>query len=195
MILVCELLLTPPSVCSIRTLAWNPAGVLIATGSADRTLRIWNPDRPDVRYSTELRGHTSGIEQVAFNPVKESELASCSADGTVRFWDVRSKNCVGRVDVGGEAFTLNWTANGSALLAGRKVRSSLLLAFTHRQADWKISFSGRHIGPDFRTFRESFDRDEQNHGIEPHYDDIQSSPFTQTNRSNQWHHILTLHEQ
>ncbi|KAK2804877.1 hypothetical protein FQN49_008841, partial [Arthroderma sp. PD_2] len=83
---------------SIRTLAWNPTGTLIATGSVDRTLRIWNPERPDVRYSTELRGHSSGIEQVAFNPVKESELASCSKDGTVRFWDVRAKNCVGRVD-------------------------------------------------------------------------------------------------
>ncbi|KAL1958607.1 hypothetical protein VTO42DRAFT_4204 [Malbranchea cinnamomea] len=105
---------------SIRTLAWNPTGLLIATGSANRTLRIWNPERPDVRYSTELRGHSSGIEQVVFNPVKESELASCSADGTVRFWDVRSKDCIGKVDVGGEAFTLSWTADGSVLLAGRK---------------------------------------------------------------------------
>lgn len=106
---------------SIRTLAWNPTGTLIATGSVDRTLRIWNPERPDVRYSTELRGHSSGIEQVAFNPVKESELASCSTDGTVRFWDVRSKRCVSRIDVGGEAFTLAWSADGSVLLAGRMV--------------------------------------------------------------------------
>ncbi|EFR03703.1 THO complex subunit 3 [Nannizzia gypsea CBS 118893] len=104
---------------SIRTLAWNPTGTLIATGSVDRTLRIWNPERPDVRYSTELRGHSSGIEQIAFNPVKESELASCSKDGTVRFWDVRAKNCVGRVDVGGEAFSLAWSPDGSILLAGR----------------------------------------------------------------------------
>ncbi|KAI1911729.1 hypothetical protein LOZ53_006179 [Ophidiomyces ophidiicola] len=104
---------------SIRTLAWNPTGLLIATGAADRTLRIWNPERPDVRNSTELRGHASGIEQVAFNPVKESELASCSTDGTVRFWDVRSKSCVSRLDIGGEAFTLSWSADGTVLLAGR----------------------------------------------------------------------------
>lgn len=74
-----------------------------------------------MRYSTELRGHSSGIEQVAFNPIRESELASCSADGTVRFWDVRSKTSIGRVDVGGEAFTLSWTADGSSVLVGRKV--------------------------------------------------------------------------
>ncbi|KAI3219531.1 hypothetical protein DTO012A9_10218 [Penicillium roqueforti] len=105
---------------TIRTLAWNPTGQLIATGSADRTLRIWNPERPNVRYSTELRGHTAGIEKALFNPVRDAELASCSADGTVRFWDVRSKTCVSRLDVGGEAFTLSWSADGSTMIVGKK---------------------------------------------------------------------------
>ncbi|KAJ6084007.1 hypothetical protein N7486_010807 [Penicillium sp. IBT 16267x] len=105
---------------TIRTLAWNPAGQLIATGSADKTLRIWNPERPNVRYSTELRGHSSAVEKVLFNPVRDAELASCSADGTVRFWDVRSKTCVSRLDVGGEAFTLSWSADGSTMIVGRK---------------------------------------------------------------------------
>jgi THO complex subunit 3 len=106
---------------SIRTLAWNTTGQLIATGSVDRTLRIWNPERANVKYSTELRGHIAGIEKVVFNPVRDSELASCSSDGTVRFWDVRSKNCVSRLDVGGEAFTMTWSADGSVVLVGRKV--------------------------------------------------------------------------
>ncbi|PWY95070.1 WD40 repeat-like protein [Aspergillus sclerotioniger CBS 115572] len=105
---------------TIRTIAWNPTGQLVATGSADRTLRIWNPERSQVKYSTELRGHTAGIEKVVFNPVRDSELASCSTDGTVRLWDVRSKTCVSRLDVGGEAFTLSWSADGSVMVVGRK---------------------------------------------------------------------------
>ncbi|KAJ6048580.1 uncharacterized protein N7446_011263 [Penicillium canescens] len=105
---------------TIRTLAWNPTGQLIATGSADRTLRIWNPERANVRYSTELRGHTAGIEKVLFNPVRDAELASCSTDGTVRFWDVRSKTCVSKLDVGGEAFTLSWSADGTTMIVGTK---------------------------------------------------------------------------
>ncbi|KUL91260.1 hypothetical protein ZTR_01740 [Talaromyces verruculosus] len=104
----------------IRTLAWNPTGTLIATGSANRTLRIWNPERANARYSTELRGHTAGIEKVIFNPVRDAELASCSSDGTVRFWDVRSKTCVSKLDVGGEAFTLAWSADGRVVVVGRK---------------------------------------------------------------------------
>ncbi|OOQ90981.1 WD repeat-containing protein [Penicillium brasilianum] len=105
---------------TLRTLAWNPTGQLIATGSADRTLRIWNPERPAIKYSTELRGHSAAVEKVLFNPVRDAELASCSTDGTVRFWDVRSKTCVSRLDVGGEAFTLSWSADGSTMVVGRK---------------------------------------------------------------------------
>ena len=57
---------------------------------------------------------------MAWNPTREAELASCSSDGTVRFWDVRSKTCTSTVQVGGEAFTLAWAADGSVVLVGRK---------------------------------------------------------------------------
>ena len=68
-----------------------------------------------------MKGHTAGIEKIAFNPVRDAELASCSADGTVCFWDVRTKSCVSRLDVGGEAFSLSWSADGNVVLVGRKV--------------------------------------------------------------------------
>ncbi|CAF9943646.1 MAG: hypothetical protein ALECFALPRED_000854 [Alectoria fallacina] len=105
---------------TIRTIAWNPTGHLIATGSADRTLRIWNPEKPQVKNSTELRGHTGGIERVAWNPTKEAELASVSSDGSCRFWDVRSKTCTAIVQLGGEGLTIAWAADGSAVMVGRK---------------------------------------------------------------------------
>ncbi|KAI5303440.1 hypothetical protein KEM56_007538 [Ascosphaera pollenicola] len=104
---------------AIRTIDWNPTGTLVATGSVDRTLRVWNPEKTNFRQSTELRGHTSGIEKVAFNPAKECELATCSNDGTVRFWDVRTKTRIASVDVEGDPFTLSWTADGRTLLVGK----------------------------------------------------------------------------
>lgn len=116
---------TDPPNCSIRTIAWNPTGHLIATGSADRTLRIWNPEKPQVKNSTELKGHTAAIERVAWNPVKEAELASVSSDGTCKFWDVRSKTCTASVPLGGEGLTIAWSGDGSTVLAGRKARQSL----------------------------------------------------------------------
>ncbi|KAJ4296375.1 hypothetical protein N0V90_006420 [Kalmusia sp. IMI 367209] len=108
----------------IRTLSWNSTGSFIATGAADKTLRIWNPERTNVKNSTELRtpGATAAVvlERVAFHPINENELASCSTDGMVRFWDVRSKASVGEVRVGEQPFTLAWTPDGTHIVAGRK---------------------------------------------------------------------------
>ena len=111
---------------SIRSIAWNPTGTLIATGSADRTLRVWNPDKPKVTNSTELRGHTGGIVAVGWNPVKEAELASVSSDGTCKFWDVRSKLCTATVPLGGEGWTICWGADGSVVMVGRKVGTMVI---------------------------------------------------------------------
>ncbi|KAI9819893.1 MAG: hypothetical protein M1827_006463 [Pycnora praestabilis] len=105
---------------TIRTVAWSPLGNLIATGSISRTLRIWNPEKANVKNSTELRGHTGGIERAAWNPVMEAQLASCASDGTVRFWDVRNKTSIAEVQIGGEGLSLTWTPDGEGVIVGRK---------------------------------------------------------------------------
>ncbi|ROW11053.1 hypothetical protein VMCG_01091 [Cytospora schulzeri] len=105
---------------NIRSIGWNPLGSLIATGAADKTLRVWNPEKPNVRFSTELKGHAAPIEKVAFNPVKDAELCSVSSDGVVKFWDVRTKNCVNEVKGLGDAFTLAWHPDGESLVVGNK---------------------------------------------------------------------------
>lgn len=74
-----------------------------------------------MKNSTELKGHTAAIERVAFNPTKDAELASVSGDGTCRFWDVRNKQCVAVVGLGGEGLTVAWAGDGSVVMVGRKV--------------------------------------------------------------------------
>ncbi|KAF7884352.1 uncharacterized protein EAF02_004688 [Botrytis sinoallii] len=115
---------------SLRTISWNPLGSLIATGAADKTLRVWNPERPSVNYSTQLVGHTAGIEKVAFNPVKDAELASVSSDGVVKFWDVRTKAVINEVKGLGDAFTLVWHPNGESLIVGNKSDNIYILSPT-----------------------------------------------------------------
>lgn len=67
------------------------------------------------------------MEKVLFNPVREFELASCSGDGTVRFWDTKNRTCSTKLDVGGDAFTLAWSVDGTVLIVGLKVMYCLLL--------------------------------------------------------------------
>ena len=86
----------------------------------------WNPDRPNVKYSTELKGHAAPIEKVAFNPVKDAELCSVSSDGVVKFWDVRTKAVTNEVKGLGDTFTLAWNPDGESLVVGNKVCTSSL---------------------------------------------------------------------
>ena len=65
--------------------AFSPDGALIATASADKTVRLW--DAASGREVRQLEGHTAQVASVAFSP-DGATLASGS--GEIRLWDVAS---------------------------------------------------------------------------------------------------------
>lgn len=58
---------------------------------------------------------------MAWNPTREAELASLSTDGTIKFWDVRSKAAIGEVKTEHEGLTLTWSPDGEHLMMGSRV--------------------------------------------------------------------------
>ncbi|KAI9143299.1 WD40-repeat-containing domain protein [Paraphysoderma sedebokerense] len=62
-------------------------GKLIASGSSDNTLRIWDTETSNC--VGVLEGHTSRIWDVTSNP-SGSIVASASGDGTVKLWDMKN---------------------------------------------------------------------------------------------------------
>jgi WD40 repeat protein len=79
-----ELLQTLPHADELHALAWSPDGRLLAAGSWDRKVYVW--DAEDWRLQAVLEGHQRLVDAVAFSPVGEL-LASSSFDGTTRLWD------------------------------------------------------------------------------------------------------------
>lgn len=71
----------------VDAVAWQPNGNLVATGSADRSARLW-----DVRSSKCVRlmpGHTHGVSAVAISP-DGSTLVAGETEGGLRVWDLGS---------------------------------------------------------------------------------------------------------
>ncbi|RPD59058.1 WD40 repeat-like protein [Lentinus tigrinus ALCF2SS1-7] len=58
------------------------------SSSWDGTVKLWTPDRP--RSITTLQAHPSCVYQALFSPHQPDVLATCSTDGTLKIFDLRS---------------------------------------------------------------------------------------------------------
>lgn len=78
----------------VLSVAFSPSGRLLASGSWDGVVRLWQVGRsgsdvghPERIVVQELHGHSAGVESLSFSPDGKL-LASSSMDHTVRLWKV-----------------------------------------------------------------------------------------------------------
>lgn len=104
----------------VHCVAWNGNGKKLASGSVDKTARVWNFEDSRMVRDIELVGHSDGVDQLCWDPTNPESLATASADRSVRIWDARSGKCISTINTTGENINICWSPSGHNLVVGNK---------------------------------------------------------------------------
>ncbi|KAF5314805.1 hypothetical protein D9758_018578 [Tetrapyrgos nigripes] len=77
----------------VKSVAFSPDGRHVVSGSADRTIRIWDTQTCQ-QVGEPLEGHIDWVWSVAFSP-DGRHVVSGSQDMTIRIWDMQTCQQVG----------------------------------------------------------------------------------------------------
>jgi len=94
-----------------RALSFSPDERLLATGSWDGTIKLWDVESGALLWTG---WQTAIVENLAFAPDGQM-LASCGDDGTIRLWDVKSGTNVQMIAAQVTVYAVAWSPNGTQL--------------------------------------------------------------------------------
>ncbi|KAF2746891.1 WD40 repeat-like protein [Sporormia fimetaria CBS 119925] len=101
----------------ISSASFSPSGTLIATASADCTIKIWDAHTGALHHT--LSGHLAGISTLAWSP-DSTTLASGSDDKTIRLWNTSTGSAHPKPFIGHHnyIYSLAFSPKGNMLVSG-----------------------------------------------------------------------------
>lgn len=121
--------------CAIKTFKGHENGVtclqfddnMLATGSYDTTIKIWNIETGEVMRT--LRGHTATVRTLQFD---ESKLISGSFDKTIKIWNWQTGECLSTLQCHTEG-VLSVHYDGCTLASGSIDKTVKIFSFDTKQ--------------------------------------------------------------
>jgi WD40 repeat protein len=127
----------------VWSVAFSPDGERIASGSFDRSVRLWRAETGALEHT--LTAHEQAVVGVAFSP-DGAWLASGGDDARVRVWRARDGALVHTLDGGTDhVYTVAFSADGEWLASGGRERGALGTLWKHLTGNRPGGTRGRTI--------------------------------------------------
>jgi RNA polymerase sigma factor (sigma-70 family) len=120
---------------AVLAVACAPRVKLIATGSSDKTVRLW--DTSTKKEVATLQGHAEKVLAVAFTPDGRI-IASASADKTVKLWDAATRKELATLEHPDTVNSLAFSPDGKLLATGDRDSSLRFWEVASRKIDRRL---------------------------------------------------------
>jgi serine/threonine protein kinase len=145
---------------SVTSVAYSPDGQTLASGSGDKTIKLWNVKTGNLLQT--LTSHSYSVTSVAYSPDGQT-LASGSGDKTIKLWNVKTGNLLQTLPSHSNlVISVAYSPDGQTLATGSgdktiklwNVKTGNLLQTLTDHTDWVYSVA---YSPDGRTLASGSD--------------------------------------